>query len=175
MKFVPKLLSLLLLTASLAFAQGKAQGTYTITVNPALAITTTSLPAGVVGQSYSAQVAASGGVAPYTFQLLTVAPFGACGTGPFGPLPAGLTMSTSGAITGTPTGTGTFPLCVQVTDSYGATKQMKLSPTGSMVSPTKLPSLRHAGWLHKLRLNTVRALEVAAGVTIFAVLIYAKG
>lgn len=125
MKYVPLII---LLIGSLGLAQSASvQKTYTITVNPQLTITTSSLPPGVQGQAYSAQIAVSGGVAPYTFQLLTVAPFGSCGTGTFGPLPPGLTLSSTGAISGTPTGAGTFPLCVQVTDSYGAAAQMKFN------------------------------------------------
>ncbi len=56
---------------------------------PPLAITTTSLPAATVGVAYSFQMAASGGVTPY----------GWTATG----LPAGLSCSTTGLISGTPT------------------------------------------------------------------------
>ena len=58
----------------------------------ALTLTTTSLPAATLNTAYSATLAASGGVAPYTFTL-------ANGT----TLPAGLTLSAAGAISGTPT------------------------------------------------------------------------
>lgn len=118
-------LTILLALCSMAAAQSKVQKSFSITVNPALAIATTSLPAGQIGVAYSAQVAATGGAPPYTFTLLTVSPYGSCGTGPFGALPAGLVMSSAGAITGTPTTAGSFPLCVQVTDSFGAAAQMR--------------------------------------------------
>ena len=118
-------LGLLMLAVGLSAAQS-TQGSFSITIAPALSITTTSLPGGEVNMPYSAQVTASGGVAPYTFTLLTVAPFGACGVGPFGPLPAGLTMSTTGAISGMPTAAGTFPVCVQVADSLGGVMMKRI-------------------------------------------------
>ena len=48
---------------------GVGSVTRTLTVNPALAIATTSLPAGVKGSAYSVTLAASGGVAPYTWSV----------------------------------------------------------------------------------------------------------
>lgn len=70
-----------------------------------LNITTTSLPAGVINQGYNANLAASGGVSPYTWAISS------------GTLPTGLTLSSNGAITGTPTVLGTSNFTVQVTDS----------------------------------------------------------
>ncbi len=79
--------------ACTAFAQSQVQ------------ITTTSLPGGSVGVSYSAQMNATGGVSPYQWT--------AAGTS----LPPGLSISTSGAISGTPTQTGTFVASFSVADS----------------------------------------------------------
>jgi hypothetical protein len=72
-----------------------------------LNITTTSLPNGQVGTSYSATLAATGGTAPYAWSL----------TG--GTLPAGLALNAStGAIAGTPTATANaVALTFKVTDS----------------------------------------------------------
>jgi len=71
-----------------------------------LAIGTTSLPAGVLNTSYSAALAASGGSAPYTWSISS------------GALPTGLKLdSASGAITGTPSATGTSSFAVRVTDA----------------------------------------------------------
>ena len=103
-----------------------------------LAISTTGLPGGTVTVPYSAQLNATGGIAPYTWALAT------------GALPAGLTLSSSGAISGTPTTAGTSSFTVQVTDASLLTAQQNLSistaagtacaPTGSgvcyYVSPT---------------------------------------
>jgi hypothetical protein len=85
--------------------------------NVPLSITTTSLPNGVVGVSYSASVVASGGTTPYTWSLTA------------GTLPAGLTLNTStGAITGTPTTVGTSSFTVTVTDSTTPTPQTQSQP-----------------------------------------------
>ena len=77
----------------------------TITVNPTLSIATTSLTAGSVGVPYSGPLTASGGVPPYTWTLTS------------GTLPSGLTLSTSGVISGTPTNQETQTFTVQVSDS----------------------------------------------------------
>jgi hypothetical protein len=105
-----------------------------ITVQPALSVSTSSLSTAQVGMPYAETLAASGGVAPYSW-LVTV-----------GPLPAGLTLNAStGAISGTPTAAGTTPLTVQVTDSLSqtATKALSLtvSASGSLiVTKSTLPN-----------------------------------
>lgn len=58
-------------------------------------ITTTSLPAGSVGTAYSYQLAATGGITPYTWSVQ-------------GTLPAGLSLSAAGLLSGTPTAAGMF-------------------------------------------------------------------
>jgi len=65
-------------------------------VEPALSIVTSTLPAGTVGASYSATLAASGGTGSYVWSIGV------------GQLPPGLSLSAAGAITGTPTTAGTF-------------------------------------------------------------------
>ena len=42
---------------------------YTLTINPALSITTASLPQGNAGKAYSQQLALTGGTSPYTWSL----------------------------------------------------------------------------------------------------------
>jgi hypothetical protein len=71
-----------------------------------LTVATTSLPGGVQGTAYSQSLTAGGGSAPYSWALVTGSS-----------LPAGLTLSTNGGISGTPTSTGTTSFTVQVTDS----------------------------------------------------------
>src|SRR6185437_9389659 len=68
-----------------------------------LTITSTSLGAAQPGSSYSATLSASGGTPGYTWSIAS------------GSLPAGLTMSSGGVISGTPTtsGTGTFTVAVK--------------------------------------------------------------
>ena len=87
--------------------------------DPALQITTTALPTGETGSAYSATLAATGGVAPYSWSL----------TG--GALPGGLTLSAAGLISGTPTQAANPSIAVQVKDSASpaatVTKTLSLS------------------------------------------------
>jgi len=96
-----------------------------------LTVSTTSLPGGTKSVSYSHAVAASGGTSPYSWSLSS------------GTLPAGITLSSSGAISGTPTVAGTFSFKVQVKDaaSNSATANLAINvvtpaaPTVSISSP----------------------------------------
>jgi hypothetical protein len=84
-----------------------ATASFSLVVTPSpLVIVTTSLPNGQVGQAYSEQLVASGGTAPYVWSLQAGST-----------LPAGLTLSPSGLISGTPTAAGTDTIVIQVTDS----------------------------------------------------------
>jgi hypothetical protein len=94
-----------------------------------LTVTTTSLPDGVAGQPYQAQLAASGGEPPYSWVVSN------------GNLPDGLTLSNAGVISGTPTVTGTFTFTVKVTDALTNTASANLSITvqGVVITTTSLP------------------------------------
>ena len=94
---------------------------------PALAITTTSLPAGTVGSGYSATVSATGGDGTYRWS--------ASG------LPAGLSVSGSGAITGTPSAAGTSTVTVTVTDAETPTPQTAHATFSLAVSAKSYPAL----------------------------------
>jgi YVTN family beta-propeller protein len=84
---------------------GTSVGQVVVTVTAPLAIATTSLPDGHVGQTYHQQIVAAGGTQPYVFTLS-------------GSLPGGQVFdSSSGAILAIPQGTGTFNLTVTVADS----------------------------------------------------------
>jgi hypothetical protein len=72
----------------------------------------TTLPAAVVGTSYSAALQATGGKPPLTWTLL-----------PGSTLPTGLTLSSDGVISGTPSGSGDFSFTIQVQDSTAGTPQ----------------------------------------------------
>jgi len=98
-------LSLLVLTlftlSSLAVSMDSpsAPSTSKLTISP------TTLPAAAQGKFYSSTLSVSGGNAPYRFVM------------GWTPLPAGLTLSSSGTISGTPTVTGLFKIVLLVTDS----------------------------------------------------------
>ncbi|HLY61971.1 MAG TPA: putative Ig domain-containing protein [Terriglobia bacterium] len=81
----------------------------------ALTISTNSLASGIVGTAYSATLAATGGTSPYTWSVIIGGPSGAPSSG--GALPPGLTMSSSGVISGTVTTAGTYSFTAQVKDS----------------------------------------------------------
>jgi Putative Ig domain len=83
-----------------------------------LAITTSSLPAGTVGTPYSATLAASGGVPPYTWSV-----------GASVPLPVGLALSSSGLLSGTPGTVSTSTPIFTVTDSASHTASSGLTLT----------------------------------------------
>ena len=82
-----------------------------------VAITTTSLPNGTVGATYSAVVKASGGCTPYKWVIAS------------GALPAGVTAKASSTttslnLTGTPRTAATYSFTVKVTGCGGGTSQM---------------------------------------------------
>jgi hypothetical protein len=65
-----------------------------------------TLPRGYVNASYNFSIGASGGQPPYNFSLAPASD----------PLPPGLSLSSDGFITGTPTNSGTFNFNIRVTD-----------------------------------------------------------
>lgn len=100
----------------------------TITINPALKITTTALPSGTAGNAYSGPVSVTGGVPGYTWTV----------TG----LPSNFSyFNTSGGtltITGTPVSSGSITFQVSVTDTFGSaagpvtyTIQVDAGPSGA--------------------------------------------
>jgi arabinan endo-1,5-alpha-L-arabinosidase len=100
---------------ALVFSQACGGGSGSST-STALAVTTSSLAGGVVTVSYSATLAATGGTgAGYSW------------TSSGGTLPAGLTLATSGLLSGTPTTAGSFSFTAQVTDSSAASASASLS------------------------------------------------
>ncbi|MBI5641313.1 MAG: putative Ig domain-containing protein [Nitrospirae bacterium] len=115
-----------------------------LTVNcPPLAVTTSaSLPPSRAGEAYSAQVQASGGQAPYAYSIIG------------GSLPAGLSLSPSGFISGVPSIAGSYSFEIRVSDSCPAgsnsiqqTFTIVVSPPApcsplSIVTPSALPDAR---------------------------------
>ncbi|MHB1056908.1 MAG: putative Ig domain-containing protein [Rhodanobacter sp.] len=85
-----------------------ADQTFQLTVDaPAIDVTPATLPSGTGGQAYTQNLSSSGGAAPYTYAVTA------------GTLPAGLTLSSAGALSGTPTASGSFNFTVTATDQHG--------------------------------------------------------
>lgn len=94
-----------------------AQFSIAISAAPPIVFSTTSLSSATYNVAYTATVAATGGAGALTYAVTT------------GSLPHGLTMSSAGAITGTPTAAGTVPFTVTASDAYGDSAQQALSIT----------------------------------------------
>jgi hypothetical protein len=90
---------------------------FTLTINPLLAVSTSSLPDGAVGTAYSQQVKAEGGDGEYTWAIAS------------GALPRGLSLnSETGIISGTPTGsTSSFTVRVESGDGQSAARQLTIT------------------------------------------------
>jgi putative Ig domain-containing protein len=84
------------------------------------------------GTAYSNTLTATGGTAPYTWSVSA------------GSLPGGLMLSPAGALSGTPTATGTFSFTVKVTDAASATAtaslQITINPAGLTITTSSLPN-----------------------------------
>ena len=101
-----------------------------------LAVKTTALPVATAGTSYSAKLAASGGIAPYTWSVTS------------GALPAGLTLvPTTGLIAGIPAAGSTASFTVQVSDSENpsasassATLSITVNTAPLMINTASLPA-----------------------------------
>lgn len=91
-----------------------------------LQITSTVATVGTVGTAYQFQLQATGGVPPYTWAV------GAGST-----LPVGLSLSNSGAVTGTPTAAGSFNPSIAVTDE--TTTNTLSQPVAFTINPAGTP------------------------------------
>ncbi|MFZ9629453.1 MAG: S8 family serine peptidase [Ilumatobacteraceae bacterium] len=101
---------------------GSSSGAKSFTVNvtnPVTVSTNATLPGATLGSSYSQSLTASGGTGTYTWSVTS------------GSLPAGLTLSGAGLISGTPTAGGTFSFTVTATDGASRTGSKTMSLTVS--------------------------------------------
>lgn len=89
---------------------------------------TATLPVGAAGTPYNQVFAASGGNAPYTFDVAV------------GILPTGLTLSGSGVLSGTPTNLGITTFSIRATDAYGCSGANSFTITNICPSVTVLPA-----------------------------------
>ena len=87
----------------------------------------TTLPGGSVNAFYSQTLTVSGANGSVTYTVTS------------GALPAGLTLSSSGTISGTPTTAGPFTFTVLATDSSGATGSQSFTITISAITLTLSP------------------------------------
>ena len=76
---------------------------------PVTITTTSPLPATSVGASYNVVLEAVGGEPPYSWSV----------NSPFNPLPPGLSLSSGGIISGSPSTPGNYSVAVRVTDTEG--------------------------------------------------------
>jgi hypothetical protein len=99
---------------------------------PLISITPTTLPQATTTAAYNQQLTASGGTTPYTWSLAS------------GALPSGITLSSSGLISGTTTAVGSFNFTAQVSDLNGCVKQQTLALgvncPAITITPASLPT-----------------------------------
>lgn len=124
------------ITDSRPASQGGAQRVqvaYTLAILEELVITTPALEPAVLGQAYSQTLQAEGGDGNYTWTIDS------------GALPAGLSLSTSGVISGTPTELSTNTFTIRVTDGSGVSGTRNLptvvaSSTDTTIAPIQTRS-----------------------------------
>jgi hypothetical protein len=105
---------------------------FTVVINPAVVITTGSLPSGSTGVAYSQTLHATGGTGAYTFSTTT------------GTLPTGLSLSSGGIISGVPTVNGSYDFTITAIDGLGGSysKDFSISISGAVITitPNTLPN-----------------------------------
>ncbi len=121
-------------TSYLCLATDQSGNVVVASANVPLSILTTSLPADTQGTSYSQSLSAIGGTAPYSWKIIS------------GTLPSGLTLSSSGTISGAPSSSGTFTFVIEVSDastpSQSSIEQLNIVVSSSpiIVTTTSLPN-----------------------------------
>jgi subtilase family serine protease len=99
---------------------------------PAIGLSPTSLADGIVGTAYSATLTASGGASPYGYSVTS------------GALPGGLSLSAGGALSGTPSASGSTSFTVTATDANGCTGSQAYSLT-ILVQPPVISGVTKLG------------------------------
>jgi ribosomal protein S11 len=100
-------------------------GPITLTVSPISKLSLTgSVPNAILGVPYTQTLTATGGVSPYSYQITS------------GALPAGLSLSTGGVISGTPTAPGASSFTVTATDTESTPQTASLPLVLLVVYPT---------------------------------------
>lgn len=111
------------------------QRTYSLVVNsftcPNIVLSPAALPAGVTGASYSQSVNATGGTGPYSFVIGSAT------------LPAGLSLSSNGNLTGLPAAAGNFTFSIRATDANSCAGERSY---GLTIAPSVLTSVSAASF-----------------------------
>ena len=127
---------------------------YSLTVDSVMTITTLSpLPLGVVGALYSQTFTNTGGTAAYSWSVAG------------GALPAGLTLSSGGILTGVPVAAGTSTFTIQVTDglNFSQTKAFVLTVASPLsIIPPVLPVVQ-TGLYYQASLSATGGVPPLAG------------
>jgi hypothetical protein len=124
---------------------------------PQLSVATTALPDGTAGSSFAESLIATGGSPPYAWSITS------------GNLPPGVSLDSSGLISGTPTAPGTYSFVAQVTDSQSPTPQttsVSLSLTIDTPSPVAIATTAVSSGTQGLYYT--EALDVQGGVAPYA-------
>jgi len=128
-----------------ATATATATPTPTSTPCRTISLSPSTLPNGTVGHSYSKTIKASGGTSPYSFIVIS------------GSLPPGLTLSSSGVLSGTPTSSGTFTFAIQATDRNGCTGTRSYGLTVACATISLSPSTLPDGTVGRSYSKTISA------------------
>ena len=116
--------------------------TYTGTIGaPTITVSPVSLPNPSYGVAYSQTVSANGGTGPYTYTVSA------------GSLPTGLTLSSGGVVSGTPTGSGAYSFTIKVVDTNGATGTHAYSLQVQAAAPTAPPVTVNTGANQPVTIN----------------------
>lgn len=115
---------------------------------------TTSVAQGTVGQAYSTTLAASGGSTPYVWNFAS------------GSLPPGLSLSSSGVVSGTPTSAGSYSAYIEVFGANGLfsgrtlTFTIAAAPSTTPTPPPTTPSTPALSAELTNRLNNLNRMGV---------------
>ncbi len=131
---------------------GSCYGThdYTLEVTcPVVTVTPATLPNAPIGVAYAETLVATGGDSPVTFAVVT------------GTLPPGLSLAGDGAVTGTPTTTGTYPFTVRVSSTGGCALDLPYTIGVACPAMAVLPA-----WLSDAVAGTpyVQSVSASAGI-----------
>lgn len=118
-----------------------------------------TLPGGVVSDPYSQTITATNAVAPVSFAVTS------------GALPGGLTLSSGGVLSGTPTATGSFTFVVTATDANGCvvghSYTIEIAASGTPTTTTLTASPSPAEYLQPVTLTATVSPSTATGTVGF--------